>query len=238
VSGFQIGLYESCQRRFLYTHVLNVGGRRTPTPFLQVHDAVRAVLKEIVSCGASAPSASQVAAMIDQALAARELTRHGYAAEFREMATEMVGYFLSQRARLSAELPKPLRFAIGAGEITITPDDVLVEKGGGRLFRRIQTGHFREKDVKELEAAAFAIAVQQNSPGAEVQVLHLSDQKTSEIAITGKPLQTKTKHLETALTGIRAGEFAPTVSLYTCPNCPAFFICGPVPAGSFQKKFD
>ncbi|MGY3404936.1 hypothetical protein ACVWZV_001049 [Bradyrhizobium sp. GM5.1] len=46
VSAFQIGLYASCQRRFFYTHVLNVGGRRTPTPFLQLHDAVRAVFKE------------------------------------------------------------------------------------------------------------------------------------------------------------------------------------------------
>jgi hypothetical protein len=46
------------------------------------------------------------------------------------------------------------------------------------------------------------------------------------------------KHLESALSGIRAGEFAPSTSVHTCPNCPAFFICGPVPAGSFQKKFD
>jgi len=237
VSGFQIGLYESCQRRFLYTHVLNVGGRRTPTPFLQVHDSVRAVLKEIVSRGASAPGAAEVGALVDQALAARELTAHGYAAEFREMAMEMLGYFLSQRVRLAAEIPTPLRFSIDSGEITVTPDDVLVQKSGARVFRRIQTGHFREKDVKEIEAAAFAIAVQQNAGGAIVQVQHLSDQVTSDVAITGKPLQTKRKHLEAALSGIRAGEFAPNVSQFTCPNCPAFFVCGQVPAGSFQKKF-
>jgi superfamily I DNA/RNA helicase len=237
VSGFQIGLYESCQRRFFYTHVLNVGGRRTPTPFLLMHDSVRAVFKEIVSRGASAPSASEIATLVDQALAARGLTVHGYAAEFRELAVEMLGYFLSQRAGYSAEPPKLLHFSIDAGEITVTPDDVLIQTGGGRVFRRVQTGHYREDDVKEIEAAAFAIAVQQTAPGAEVQVLHLSDQMASKIAISGKPLQTKRKHLEAALAGIRAGEFAPTVSLYTCPNCPAFFVCGPVPAGSFQKKF-
>lgn len=237
VSGFQIGLYESCQRRFFYTHVLNVGGRRTPTPFLQVHDSVRAVFKEVVSRGASAPSASEVESLVDEALAARGLTAHGYATEFREMALGMLGYFLSQRAGYSAELPNLLRFSIDAGEITVAPDDVLVRRDGRRLFRRIQTGHYREDDVKEIEAGAFALAVQQNSPGAEVQVLHLSDQMMSWISITGRPLQTKRKHLEAALSGIRAGEFAPNVSLYTCPNCPAFFVCGPVPAGSFQKKF-
>lgn len=237
VSGFQIGLYASCQRRFFYTHVLNVGGRRTPTPFLQLHDAVRAVFKEIVSRGGPAPDASQLAGLIDQAFAERKLNEHGYAQEFRALASDMIGYFLAQRAGLAATTPVPLRFSIEADEIVVTPDDVLVLKGGKRSFRRIQTGHYREDDVKEIEAGAFAIAVRTNAPGAAVQVQHLSDHETSEISFTDKSLKTKKKHLEDALFGIRAGAFAPKVSLFTCPNCPAFFVCGPVPAGSFRKKF-
>ncbi|MBR0695342.1 UvrD-helicase domain-containing protein [Bradyrhizobium lablabi] len=237
VSGFQIGLYKSCQRRFFYTHVLNVGGRRTLTPFLQLHDAVRAVIKEIVSWGATAPDTRQVAGLVDQAFADRKLTEHGYAQEFRAMASDMIGYFLAERAGLAATAPMPLRFSIDTGEIVVMPDDMLVLKGGRRLLRRIQTGHYREDDVKEIEAGAFAIAVQRNAPGAQVQVQHLSDRETSDISFTDKSLKTKRKHLEEALSGIRAGEFAPNVSLFTCPNCPAFFVCGPVPAGSFQKKF-
>lgn len=237
VSGFQIGLYESCQRRFFYTHVLNVGGRRTQTPFLQVHESVRAVFKEVVSRGASAPDSSCVEAMIDQALAARGLTAHGYASGFREMAQEMLNYFLSQRAGYSPEEPRLLRLAIGTGEITITPDDVLARMDGRRVLRRIHTGHYREDDVDEIEAGAFALAMQQHFPGADAQVLHLSDGMTSRISITGKSLQTKRKHLEAVISGIRAGAFAPNVSQYTCPNCPAFFVCGPLPAGPFQKKF-
>ncbi len=210
VSGFQIGLYESCQRRFFYTHVLNVGGRRTPTPFLQLHDAVRAVFKEIVSRGGQAPDSRQVASLVEQAFAERKLTEHGYAQEFRAMAWDMIGYFLAQRAGLAATAPVPLRFSIDAGEIVVTPDDVLVMKGGRRLFRRVQTGHYREDDVKEIEAGAFAIAVRQNAPGAAVQVLHLSDREMSDISFTDKSLKTKRKHLEEALSGIREGEFAPT----------------------------
>jgi hypothetical protein len=153
------------------------------------------------------------------------------------MASDMIDYFLAQRAGLGATAPVSLRFSIDAGEIVVTPDDVLVLMGGRRLFRRIQTGHYREDDVKEIEAGAFAIAVRTNAPGAEVQVQHLSDRETSDISFTDKSLKTKRKHLEETLSGIRAGAFAPNVSIYTCPNCPAFFVCGPVPAGSFQKKF-
>ncbi|MDA9436278.1 UvrD-helicase domain-containing protein [Bradyrhizobium sp. CCBAU 51627] len=237
VSGFQIGLYDSCQRRFFYTHVLNVGGRRTQTPFLQVHESVRAVLKEIVSRGALAPVQSEVEALVDQALAARGLTAHGYATGFREMALGMLDYFVSQRAGYSPEEPRLLRLAIGTGEITIAPDDVLTRKDGRRVLRRVQTGHYREDDVDEIEAGAFALAVQQHFPGAEAQVLHLSDERTSPISIKGKPLQNKRKQLEAAISGIRAGAFAPDESQYTCPNCPAFFVCGPVPPGPFRKKF-
>lgn len=238
VSGFQIGLYESCPRRFFYTHVVDIGGRRTPTAFTQMHDAVRAVSKEIVSRGSSAPDKTEMEAMIDRAFAARGLTAHGYVAEFRDLAAEMVDYFVSQRTASTSEAPKPLGFSIDAGEIVVLPDDVLVQPGRGRVFRRLHTGHYREKDVKELEAAAFAIAVQHHAAGAEAQVLHLSDRRTSAIAISGRPLQTQRKHLEAALSGIRDGNFAPDASLFTCPNCPAFFVCGPVPPGSFRKKFD
>ena len=238
VSGFQIGLYESCPRRFFYTHVIDIGGRRTPTAFLQMHDAVRAVSKEIVSRGPSVPDKSEIGTMIDRAFAARGLTAHGYAAEFRDLAAQMVDYFVSQRAASTPEAPEPLGFSIDAGEIVVLPDDVLVQPGRGRIFRRLHTGHYREKDVKELEAAAFAIAVQHHAAGAEAQVLHLSDRRTSAVAISARPLQTQRKHLEAALSGIRAGQFAPEASLYTCPNCPAFFVCGPVPSGAFRKKFD
>jgi hypothetical protein len=238
VSGFQIGLYESCRRRFFYTHVVDIGGRRTPTAYTQMHDAVRVVSKEIVSRGPSVPGESEIGSMIDQAFAARGLTSHGYVAEFRELAAQMIGYFVSQRAASVPEAPMPLGFSIDAGEIVVLPDDVLVQPGRGRVFRRLHTGHYREKDVKELEAAAFAIAVQHHAADAETQVLHLSDRKTSAIAISGRPMQTQRKHLETALSGIRAGDFSPNASPFTCPNCPAFFVCGPVPPGEFRKKFD
>ena len=196
-----------------------------------------AVIKEIISQKGPALDSGQVASLVDQAFAERKLTEQGYVQEFRAMASDMIGYFLTQRADLTATAPVPLRFPIDAGEIVVTPDDVLVMKGGRQLFRRIQTGHYREDDVKEIDAGAFAIAVQQNAPGTQVQVLHLSDRETSDISFTDKSLKTKRKHLEEALSGVREGAFAPNVSLFTCPNCPAFFVCGPVPAGSFQKKF-
>jgi len=49
----QIALYESCPRRFFYTHVLQVGGRRTATAFMHLHEAVRSVVEAVIASDAS-----------------------------------------------------------------------------------------------------------------------------------------------------------------------------------------
>ena len=47
-NAHQIALYERCPRRFFYTYILQIGGRRTATAFMQMHDAVRAVYQTVI----------------------------------------------------------------------------------------------------------------------------------------------------------------------------------------------
>jgi superfamily I DNA/RNA helicase len=48
-TGPQLALYESCPRRFLYTHILRVGGRRSLSAFMMMHEAVREIFESIVT---------------------------------------------------------------------------------------------------------------------------------------------------------------------------------------------
>src|SRR5262249_40527210 len=48
-TGAQMALYESCPRRFFYTHVLQVGGRRSMTDFMRMHEAVRVVCEGVIA---------------------------------------------------------------------------------------------------------------------------------------------------------------------------------------------
>jgi hypothetical protein len=50
-SSEAVALYESCGRRFLYTHLLQVGGRRRMSAFMLMHEAIRR------SIGPSSPRA-------------------------------------------------------------------------------------------------------------------------------------------------------------------------------------
>lgn len=232
----QIALYESCPRRFFYTHVLQVGGRRTATAFMHLHEAVRVVVEGVIASG-TLMTERDLENRIDAALADQGLGDHGYRAEFRDLALAMLRFFLANRADAVAETPIALSLKFGGEEITVRPDEVLVRPDGVRAVRRIRTGHMRSAESEDVGAAALMLAVQQTFPGAVAELVHLSDGDTHAIALSDRKLKGRTDKLAEFLSDIRAGRFPAEVSSRTCPNCPAFFICGQTPDGPLKRKF-
>ncbi|MGY4346766.1 hypothetical protein ACVWXM_003233 [Bradyrhizobium sp. GM7.3] len=126
---------ESCPRRFFYTHVLQVGGRRTATAFMHLHEAVRVVVDGVIA--SDSPVAERdLEAHIDAALAGQGLADHGYRAEFRDLALAMLRFLLDNRADAVAEAPVALSLNFGGEEIVVRPDEVLVRPDGVRAVRR------------------------------------------------------------------------------------------------------
>lgn len=232
----QIALYESCPRRFFYTHVLHVGGRRTTTAFMHLHEAVRSVVEAIIASDVPVTE-QELTDRTDTALAHEGLGEHGYRAEFRDLASAMLRFFLSGRAGAIAEAPVAVSINIGGEEILVKPDEVLMRPDGIRAVRRVRTGHMRSAESKDVGAAALILAVRQAYPGAVAELVHLSDGEASELSLSDRELKGRTDKLSKFLGDIRAGRFPAEVSSRTCPNCPAFFICGPTPDGPLQKNF-
>jgi hypothetical protein len=232
----QIALYESCPRRFFYTHVLQVGGRRTATAFMHLHEAVRSVVEAVI---ASDEPLSEQALLdrTDAALAREGLAEHGYRADFRDLALTMVRFFLNNRAGAAPEPPVALSLNFGREEILVRPDEVLVRPDGKRAVRRVRTGHMRSTDAKDVGAAALMLAVKQAFPGAVAELVYLSDGEIHSISLSDRELKGRKDKLATFLSDIRAGRFPAEISFRTCPNCPAFFICGQTPDGPLKKNF-
>lgn len=235
-SAPKIALYESCPRRFFYTHVLQVGGLRKMTAFMQLHEAVRTVLEMMIA--APEPGTDEdLSTRVGSALAEHGLGDHGYHDEFMALALMMLRYFKSSRDGYTAEEPVSLSLRFGDEEIVVRPDDVLVKPDGSRTVRRVRTGHLHSSESKDVGAAAFLLAVRQTFPGATVEHVHLSDGTSHTVALSVKELQTRRDKLASFLQDIRAGRFPTKVSSFTCPGCPALFICGPTPDGPLPKKF-
>jgi len=232
----QIALYESCPRRFFYTHVLQVGGRRTATSFMHLHEAVRSVVEAVIASDVPVTE-RDLEDRTDAALAGEGLADHGYHTEFRDLALTMLRFFLSSRTRAVAEVPIALSLNFAGEEIIVQPDEVLVRPDGTRAVRRIRTGHLRSAETKDVGAAALIMAVGKAFPGAVVELVHLSDREVHLLSLSGRELEGRKDKLARFLGDIRAGQFPAEISSRTCPNCPAFFICGPTPDGPLQKKF-
>lgn len=235
LSQDQIELFQRCPRRFLYTHVLQTGGRRTATPFIQMHDGVRGLLKKIVA-GEVTSTGEALAAEVDAALRSEGLGDHGYFDSYREFAVAMIDYFSTSRSGFTPQKPTALRVAFGSEELIVTPDDVLLSCDGSMRVRRIMTGHSKADGGDSIGAAVFLTAATQAFPSAIAELVYLADQQTETITFTDKKMGNRHTNIGEHLAAIRSGHFPANDSSFSCPQCPALFICGPVPWGQLQPE--
>ena len=233
----KIALYEVCPRRFFYTHILQIGGRRTQTAFMQMHEAVRTVFQGVLAGDAPIVDDAELDRKITEAFAANGLAEHGYVTDYKAFAVSMLRYFLSSRHGHTPEAPTSLRLDFGKEEILVRPDDVLVRPDGVRTLRSIRTGHQPSTDDDDVGAAAFLLAAQKAFPGAIVELVYLSDQTVRPLTLTAKKLQNRHDKLIGFLQDIRSGRFPADAAGRRCPGCPAFFVCGPTPPGILSKNF-
>jgi len=64
LTSHQLGLYQRCPRRFLYTHLIEVGGRRTETAFMKMHAAVQHVVDWMTADIAATPGHAEIEARL------------------------------------------------------------------------------------------------------------------------------------------------------------------------------
>lgn len=233
-SSEAVALHESCGRRFLYTHLLQVGGRRRMSAFMLMHEAIREVYRKVVAQGAA--STGQCEEFLAEAFVTHGLHDHGYVEDYRAIASSMLGYFLASRAGASVEAPTSLRITFDNHEVEVRPDEVLV-RDGVRTLRRVKTGHASSQEGKDVGAAAFVLAARAAFPDAVVELVYLADAETKPLVLSDRELSNRQVKLGNILRAIRGGAFRAEASDMTCPNCPAFFVCGAVPPGILVKAF-
>ncbi len=233
-SSDAVGLYDSCARRFLYTHLLQVGGRRKMSSFMQMHEVIREVYRAVVAAGDSAQS--DLNSLLSSAFVKSGLHEHGYFDDYRAMATTMLQYFLASRSGAQIETPTALRVTFDNHEVEVTPDEVLV-RNGIRTLRRVKTGHASSNEGKDVGMAAFVLAARDAFPDATIELVCLADAEAKPLTLSTKELSNRQGKLVDIFQGIRAGHFKTQPSDTICPHCPAFFVCGAVPPGTLEKNF-
>lgn len=229
----QLALFERCPRRFLYAHVLKAGGRRTESSFMKLHVAVQEVVDELLARLDDLPDVSEIDTLLQSAL-----ETHGFSKEdkeYEQVAQELVSYFVASKGGLTASAPDEAALPFPGGNISVTPDQLLRTEAGHALLRRVKTGHKLSTEDDSLEVAVLDIAAQSCSTSTKAQVVHLSDQKVTSVELTDRKRTNRKKKLTSVGNAIRSGQY-PAVPSVTCPRCPAYFVCGPLPVGELRRN--
>lgn len=233
----QLGLHERCPRRFLYAHILEIGGRRTETAFMRLHVAVQQVVNEISQRLDNGIPDAELDDMLEVAWQEHGPSDHGYSDEYKRIAQQLLRYYAESGSNLTSLAVPELRLPVGGGEIVVTPDQLLQDKAGHVHMRRVRTGHKKSKEDDSLRAAAFHLAATAHTPGCKVQLVHLSDETVTPVSMTTRVLKNRRASIELMLSQVMSGLY-PLDEDITCPRCPAFFVCGSVPPGPLLKKLE
>ena len=228
---------QKCRRRFFYTHVLGIGGRRTETDYMRMHEAARSVVQAIVRDGLDVSDDARLAAAVGLACDEHGLEEPGSFVELRAAAVALVTTFVRSRGAHEPRKPDTLILRFAGDEVRYAADDLLADAQGNLFYRRVRTGVYRKSDTEDLSVATALLAVADNAPGATAQVVHLTGGGISPLAMSDLVLGRRREALEAAIGHVRAGDFPTDPTQRVCPRCPAFFVCGPVPAGTLQKEF-
>ncbi|MGE7199613.1 ATP-dependent helicase [Brevundimonas naejangsanensis] len=227
----ELALYEKCPRQFLYSVLLAIGGNGGTRPaFLTMHDVVRDVLSHVIRDGGP----GRADRLLDAALEASGLAGDDYGSDFRQIAAELVEAFVESRQGRSGRSGERLVAALDRADIHVQPDEVL-DGAGGPVFRRVRTGHYSKTSATAKAEAVFPLVIDAVSPGAAMEVVYLGDGRVETVSgLAPKDVGKRRDAINAFVADILDGRFPTRESAFTCPNCPAFFVCGPIAAGSLK----
>lgn len=234
----QISLFERCPRRFLYAHVLLLGGRRTETAFMKMHNAVNEMFSWLkIEHATETPSDSEIEAQFEKVWQAKGDLEHGYSDEYRRNARHLINHLVAIRRDGTLIPATPIVLGLGESDVLVHPDSVVRSNTGKTIVRRIKTGKFPSNAFDAIEYTLLHLAaLQAYGSFAQIEVTFLTSEVTEQMSLSSKKLKNRQKKLQGILQSVLSGDFPSKKEGRTCPRCPSFFICGNLPSGSLTTK--
>lgn len=237
-TDIQVNLFERCPRRFLYTHVLRLGGRRAETAFMKTHNVVSEVFEWLKrEHETTSPTVDDLAARFEEAWRSKGETEHGYAEDYRRISRRLVDFLIESRSRGVPAPAPPISLGWAEGEILVSPDGVAHGAGGRVTVRRVKTGKQRSNAFDDIEYTVLHLAaVQAYGPHAQVEVTYLTSETIQPVEISSRKLESRREKLQSFLQAMQAGQFPAKPEARSCPRCPSFFLCGDLPGGTWVQE--
>lgn len=222
--------YGRCGRRFLYTYVLGLGGRRDENAYMRMHNAVGAMIGWLDrNFDAARAEPEGFAEAFDTVWQTHGPVDHGHAEEYRRIAAGMLRFLVATRDEEGRQPPRALRLGVGEGHVLTRAHDVVRASDGRLVVRRVATRKAMASLEREVEYAVLDAAAEEafGEPVA-VEAVHLSG-ATLQAVSNGRRaalMEAVGRHMSQ----IVSGSFSPNPGR-NCLRCPHLFACPGLPAG-------
>jgi DNA helicase II / ATP-dependent DNA helicase PcrA len=239
VTDARLGLYKKCPRRFLYTHVLGLGGARKPTAFSRTHDCLYRLMDWLAESRPAGPvSVADAEKAFEAIWNERGPTDHAFVAEYRSLATRIIAALIRSGDGRVFRQAEAIEVRLAQGLILVEPDEVAELADGTMVLRRVRTGYRRTSEyqsVDHIEYALYITAARESfGYGVLVEAVHLTDEVVEPVEITDRVIGNRMADASKMLAGIAAGAFPAKTDAIGCARCPHFFICAAVPDGELR----
>jgi DNA helicase-2/ATP-dependent DNA helicase PcrA len=234
VTDTRLIAYERCPRRYLYTHVLRLGGAQKSTAFTKTHDCIYDLIRWLATARKSgAPTFEEADAEFEQIWQTRGPIEHAFRDDYRRLSSRLVGALIRAGAGRRFMEAEPLAIDLSNGRVIVEPNEIAQLEDGTVVVRRVRTGYQRSDEYDRLDYTLYTLAARARFGKAVlVQALHLTDESKEPVILTDRKISFRKDKSEKMLEGISAGWFPPETDAVTCPRCPHFFVCDAVPLGT------
>ena len=225
--------YERCPRRYLYTHVLRLGGAQKSTAFTKTHDCIYDLIRWLATARKSGdPTFEEADAEFERIWQARGPIEHAFRDDYRRLSSRLVGALIRAGAGRRFMEAEPLAIDFSNGRVIVEANEIAELPDGTVVVRRVRTGYQRKDEFDHLDYTLYHLAARTRfGRTVVVQALHLTDESEDPVTLTDKKISFRKNKSENMLEGISAGWFPPEIDTVTCPRCPHFFVCDAVPRG-------
>ncbi len=233
VTDSRLTAYEKCPRRFLYTHVLGLGGARKATAFSRTHDCLYELIRWLANArGSGVPTLDAAEAAFEHIWQARGPIDHGFAEDYRRLASRLIAALLRSGAGYRFRKAEPLAIDLPSGRVMVEPNEIAHPPDGSVVLRRVRTGYRRSDEYDHLDYTLYHLAGRAHFGSCfVVEAVHLTDETIEVVKITDQKVSNRRNLSDTMLADLAAGRYPREHDAVTCPRCPHYFLCPALPPG-------
>jgi DNA helicase-2/ATP-dependent DNA helicase PcrA len=230
VSLPEIEQYMRCPRQYYYDRVLRLPKAENPGLYRSLIHCLREAARWLRAELAAGRSVTSEA--LDAKLAEIWEDCEPRNESDRARAHEMAARILAGARREPAAQHSPagideLAAEFPAGRVRIKVDHAAESEEAGLSLERYDSGRPGDKDHTDPRLALIRRAAKAERPGqpVDLRIRYLSTGETRHVPEQPRWEPARVAKYESALEGMRDGDFTPNPSTDNCPGCPFFFIC-------------